>query len=425
MKSIIVFLVTVTAINLWGNDIHSLNAFDNYSSFQMARSKERKIIDNGTQTPSPSEGSSLVSDAESSTYAPNAQSEFDLKLESLASQIATSFSGAGKVKIAVFNFVDLQGGVSQLGMFLAEELITRLFKSGSFEVVERRLLDKVLEEQKMSTTGLLDISSAQKIGNILGVNAIVTGTVTDLQSSVKINARIIGADTGAVTAAAGETINKDSDVTRLLSAFKPAQSTGTNSSTSRPDPTLSSSTPGTTQTTSGANSASDVFYREDFTTVIKGYIPSGWVGGDTFAVKDSLKQPGRNVLATTTPGPHSFVIQNIPFTDNWMWEVQMKIDITCCEPVTFDLGDLSIGFHTNGDSWFHKSLFRWDDDEFCHQVIVFSIEKKGDVFRVMINGKEYSLVRIAGFKKPSTFRFGFRDEDQEACAIYKIMGRSL
>jgi hypothetical protein len=108
-------------------------------------------------------------------------------------------------------------------MFLAEELITRLLQSGSFEVVERRLLDKVLEEQKMSTTGLLGASLVQKTGSILGVNAIATGTVTDLQSSVKVNARIISARTGTVSARAGETITKDADVSRLLSAAEANQ----------------------------------------------------------------------------------------------------------------------------------------------------------------------------------------------------------
>lgn len=168
-----------------------------------------------------------------------------------------------------------------------------------------------------------------------------------------------------------------------------------------------------------------MFFREDFSTITKGYIPSGWVGGDTFVVTDSAQQPGRNVLLTATPGPHSFVIQNIPFPDDWIWEVQMRLYITCCEPVTFDIGDLSVGFHTNGDSWLQKSFFRWDDDELSQQIVVYTIEKKGDVLRVMINGKEVSMVRIPGFKKPNNFRFGFKEDDQRTCAIYKIEGRPL
>jgi ATP-dependent HslUV protease ATP-binding subunit HslU len=58
---------------------------------------------------------------------------------------------------------------------------------------------------------------AKKLGGILGVKAIVTGTVSDLVSSVKVNARIISARTGSVFAAAGTTIEKDADVLRLLS----------------------------------------------------------------------------------------------------------------------------------------------------------------------------------------------------------------
>jgi curli biogenesis system outer membrane secretion channel CsgG len=40
-----------------------------------------------------------------------------------------------------------------------------------FEVVERQLLNKVLEEQNLGMTGILDESSAARIGKNLGVDA--------------------------------------------------------------------------------------------------------------------------------------------------------------------------------------------------------------------------------------------------------------
>ncbi len=145
-----------------------------------------------------------------------AGSELDVKVQSLVEQISKSFTEPNKIKIAVCNFVDLDGKPSDFGIYLAEELITRLFQSGHFEVVERRLLDKVLDEQKLTTTGVLDAASAQKLGSVLGVQAIVTGTLTDLQSTLKVNARIVSAQSGSVFAAASETISKTGDVLRLL-----------------------------------------------------------------------------------------------------------------------------------------------------------------------------------------------------------------
>ncbi len=406
---------------LFVGDVFAVAFADAASSrYQVAKKKKDKKED--TQP-------SVAPDTSVQTAAPAAstssKSELDIRMESLANQIAKNFTGGGKIKIAVFNFVDLHGNTSQLGMFIAEELITRLFQCGSFEVVERRLIDKVLEEQKLSTTGLLDADTAQKIGSVLGVKAIVTGTVTDLESAVKVNARIISADTGTVTAAAGETINKDNDVSKLLAALRPAQTAAADSI--KPDASAISSktSPASAQQPVEPKLSSGTFFSEDFSTVTNGYIPAGWVGGDTFVVADSQKRPGTKALSTATPGPHAFVIQNIPFPDDWVWEVQMRLLVSCCDPVTFDLGDLSVGFHTNGDSWLQKSLFQWDDNALCNQIVVYTIEKKGDVFRVMINGKQFSMVRIPGFKKPSSFRFGFKENGQNACGIYKIEGRPL
>ncbi len=147
----------------------------------------------------------------------DAETSLDVKVQSLVEQISKSFTDSNKIRIAVCSFVDLDGKPSDFGIYLAEELITRLFQSGRFEVVERRLLDKALDEQKLSATGILDAASAQKLGSVLGVQAIVTGTLTDLQSTVKVNARIVSAQSGSVFAAASETISKTGDVFRLMS----------------------------------------------------------------------------------------------------------------------------------------------------------------------------------------------------------------
>jgi len=90
-----------------------------------------------------------------------------------------------KVKIAVFNFVDLDGKTTRLGKFISEELITNLFQTKKFEVVERNLLEKILKEQELSASGMIDEESTKKLGKILGVDAICTGTITDFGDYLK------------------------------------------------------------------------------------------------------------------------------------------------------------------------------------------------------------------------------------------------
>lgn len=138
-------------------------------------------------------------------------------IKDLATQISTSAAKEQKQKIAVVSLRELDGEATVLGTYLAEELVTHLFQIGNFEIVERQMLDKVLAELKIQQSGGIDPSSAKQIGRITGVDAIVTGTITDLQSFVGVNCRLIDAATGKIFAAAQTKITKDDDVKKIMS----------------------------------------------------------------------------------------------------------------------------------------------------------------------------------------------------------------
>jgi hypothetical protein len=74
----------------------------------------------------------------------------------------------------------------------------------------------VIAEQKLTLSHLIDPSSAKKLGKLLGVDAIVSGTITDLGISLRVNARLIGTETGEVFAVAACRLTKDEDVRRLM-----------------------------------------------------------------------------------------------------------------------------------------------------------------------------------------------------------------
>ncbi len=151
-----------------------------------------------------------------------AQESLDSQLESLSDQIVVSLSQKQKSKIAIIEFSDLQGNVTNFGRYLAEELITRLYLTNKFEVIERQLLNKVLQEHQLNLSGLIDVNSAQELGRILGVDAIASGSVTDLGRSVKVNARLISTQTGKVFSVASVTIGKDDAVQKLMGEFAAA-----------------------------------------------------------------------------------------------------------------------------------------------------------------------------------------------------------
>jgi len=67
---------------------------------------------------------------------------------------------------------------ARLGNTATDILITELVKSGKFIVVERDKIDKLMEEQKLGQSGAIDPGTAAKVGKILGLNAIVTGSIS-------------------------------------------------------------------------------------------------------------------------------------------------------------------------------------------------------------------------------------------------------
>ena len=114
-----------------------------------------------------------------------------------------AFAEFKKSKIAVLDF-QVQGEkfeTEDMGKIVAEWLITTVVKTGRFDVVERRLLEKILQEQKMGSSALIDQQSAAKLGRILGVRTIVTGTVTKLSGYLEVNARVISVETGSIITA--------------------------------------------------------------------------------------------------------------------------------------------------------------------------------------------------------------------------------
>jgi len=134
-----------------------------------------------------------------------------------------------KTKIAILDFqvVGEKYGTANMGEVVAEWLITGLVETGRFDVIERRLLQKVLEEQKIGATGIIDKESVAQLGKLLGVKAVVTGTVLTLGGVIEVNARLISIETGSIIAA--QKIKADSPaklskpisqiVTALVQAF--------------------------------------------------------------------------------------------------------------------------------------------------------------------------------------------------------------
>jgi curli biogenesis system outer membrane secretion channel CsgG len=72
----------------------------------------------------------------------------------------------------------LFGTNTDVGKGIADILVERLVNDGAFQVIERKVLDKIIAEQNLSNSDRADANSAAKIGRLLGVDAIIVGSIT-------------------------------------------------------------------------------------------------------------------------------------------------------------------------------------------------------------------------------------------------------
>jgi TolB-like protein len=160
-------------------------------------------------------------------------------MKPLSSLLSKSISSSGRKTVAVLDFTDLQGNVTELGRYLAEELSVDLVGDAKgFEVIERNQLKVILQEHRLSATGLIDPQTARKLGQLAGVDALVTGTITAFGDSVRLSAKVLDTQTAKMIGAAAADIPKTKAIEELLSrGISPGSgSTSETSSLSKPAP---------------------------------------------------------------------------------------------------------------------------------------------------------------------------------------------
>jgi len=93
-------------------------------------------------------------------------------------KVTSKFTGP-KRRVGVVEFENKSAyGQGRLGGAASDILVTELVKSGKFIVVERDRMEKILAEQKLQGGGLIDSATAVKVGQVMGLEAIVLGSVS-------------------------------------------------------------------------------------------------------------------------------------------------------------------------------------------------------------------------------------------------------
>jgi TolB-like protein len=142
---------------------------------------------------------------------------YEKEIRELSAAIAENIAKSGKALVAVVDFTDLQGNVTELGRFIAEEFSVALVGSGKgFQVMDRAHLKSILQEHKLAATGIIDPAIVSQLGQITGVEAIVTGTITPFEENVRLFVKVSDASTAKLIAACTGNIPKTGVIIELL-----------------------------------------------------------------------------------------------------------------------------------------------------------------------------------------------------------------
>lgn len=126
-----------------------------------------------------------------------------------------AFTGP-KRRISVVKFEDKTSfGKGRLGSSASDILTTELTRSGGFIIVSRADTKEILDEQAFGQSGAVNQATAANTGKILGLNAIVTGSISQFgvktlgsefiigkqklqQATATVDVRVVDAETGQV-----------------------------------------------------------------------------------------------------------------------------------------------------------------------------------------------------------------------------------
>lgn len=116
---------------------------------------------------------------------------------------ASGGANAPTVAVLYFDYSGKNEALLPLQKGLAQMLITDLSSDESLRVVERERLQAILDEHKLATSGKLDSKTAARIGKLLGARHLVLGSYFDVATSLRVDARLVDVETGAIVKSIG------------------------------------------------------------------------------------------------------------------------------------------------------------------------------------------------------------------------------
>ena len=133
-----------------------------------------------------------------------AASSVDESLDEIAGQIVERTRTDGTATIGISTFTHSDGTCSDLSNYVSEFVVDSLFNAGEgkIDIIERSQLSAIFREMELVFDGTIAPDAAKRLGEIEGVDALVTGSLIQFGEQVKVQARMIGTQDGRLFATA-------------------------------------------------------------------------------------------------------------------------------------------------------------------------------------------------------------------------------
>lgn len=142
---------------------------------------------------------------------------FLLMMQSLFASTTIGQLHSPVIAIAEFQNATGRQELAFMGNSVPAIITTDLSKTGLVTIVERRRINSIAEEQRLSLSGMVDERTAKEVGRLLGADYLVTGSVTKFGSDIRVDVTLIDITSGQVTGFSQ--VGKDENVIHSLSEY--------------------------------------------------------------------------------------------------------------------------------------------------------------------------------------------------------------
>jgi len=101
-------------------------------------------------------------------------------------------------RIALFPLHTLTDNVKVFSDEIEDRLTANLLNTNIFKVLERKMIDKIIEEMKLQVSDLMDISKSIEVGKLIGAQYIIVGSISSFQNKLMLSVRILDVETGRI-----------------------------------------------------------------------------------------------------------------------------------------------------------------------------------------------------------------------------------